>query len=237
MRRGGLRRFDANMDFVTFRDSKADIWAYATDKFIRIVNPMTATRKERAKPTDYWKVYQECTSLFGERRGVLPYKNLNPNWRQLLAQAVGCLGSAFARLAVDVGDVEAVTRVQAHGEAGERVGIERLAVHSRLVLAPDVGGDAPHAERVGPKRVLRFRAGPPDVRLGHEAHPRLGVRSDLEVLGTDVHRVRLKLRRSPQRPVRDTVTACRACGESLQVEARRGPERRVGPEVGLGGGS
>lgn len=108
LRRNSLRLFDTNMDFITFQDRKADIWAYGTGKFLRIVNPETATRKERAKVIDYWNGYQNCAVLFGERRGVLPYRKLNPERYQLLAQATGCLASAYARLAADVGDTEAV---------------------------------------------------------------------------------------------------------------------------------
>ena len=107
LRREGLRRFDATMDFATFQDSKSDIWAYMTNKYIRIVNPESATRKERAKETDYWKDYQSCDGLFGERLGVLPYKQLSPEWRPVVNQAKGCLASAWARLAADVGDANA----------------------------------------------------------------------------------------------------------------------------------
>ncbi len=112
LKRKGLRLFDTNMDFVTFQDRKSDIWAYGTDKFLRIVNPETATRKERAKVTDCWKCYQDCVVLFGERRGVLPYRQLNPDWQSLLPQAAGCLGSALARLAVDVGNAEAIRSLE-----------------------------------------------------------------------------------------------------------------------------
>ena len=55
------------MDFATFQDSKSDIWAFGTGKFLRIVKPGSATRRERAQPTGYWKVYQSCTDLFGEQ--------------------------------------------------------------------------------------------------------------------------------------------------------------------------
>ena len=91
----------------TFQDSKSDIWAYMTNKYIRIVNPESATRKERAKETDYWKDYQSCDGLFGERQGVLPVKQLSPDWQSLVKQASGCLASAWARLAAKVGEVEA----------------------------------------------------------------------------------------------------------------------------------
>ncbi len=95
------------MDFVTFQDSKADIWAYMTDRYIRIVNPSSATRRERAQVTDYWKDYQNCVGLFGERRGVLPYKQSSYDWQPLVMQAAGCVASAWARLAADVGEAEA----------------------------------------------------------------------------------------------------------------------------------
>jgi hypothetical protein len=108
LRREGLRRFDNTMDFGIFQDSKADIWAYGTDKFIRIVNPATATRRERAKVMDYWKDYQYCSGLFGMRQGVLPNKQVNDAWRPLLKQALGCLVSAYAQLAADVGDVNTI---------------------------------------------------------------------------------------------------------------------------------
>ena len=107
LRREGLRRFDKNMDFVTFQDSKSDIWAYMTSKYIRIIQLDSATRKERAKVTEYWKDYQDCYGLFGERQGVLPVKQLSPDWRPLVEQANGCLASAWARLAARVGDVNA----------------------------------------------------------------------------------------------------------------------------------
>ena len=107
LRRDGLRRFDTNMDFSTFQDSKADIWAYGTDRYIRIVNPDSVTRKERAQATEYWMVYQSCSVLFGKRQGILPYKQLNPDWRTLVKQANGCEASAWAMLAADVGDANA----------------------------------------------------------------------------------------------------------------------------------
>ena len=107
LRREGLRRFDKNMDFVTFQDSKPDIWVYVTDKYIRIVDPDSATRKERAKVMGYWKDYQDCYGLFGERLGVLPYKQLSLEWRHIVKQAAGCIASAWARLAADVGETDA----------------------------------------------------------------------------------------------------------------------------------
>ena len=107
LRRDGLRRFDANMDFATFQDSKSDIWSYGTGKLLRIVIPDSATRRERAQVTDYWKDYQDCAGLFGERRGVLPYRQLNPDWQPLVKQAAGCMASSWARLAADVGEAEA----------------------------------------------------------------------------------------------------------------------------------
>lgn len=66
-----------------------------------------ATRKERARVTPYWKDYQDCYGLFGERQGVLPVKQLSPDWRPVVKQATGCLASAWARLAANVGEVEA----------------------------------------------------------------------------------------------------------------------------------
>ena len=77
------------------------------NRYIRIIQPGSATRKERAKETDYWRDYQSCYGLFGERRGVLPVKQLSPDWRPVVKQATGCLASAWARLAGDVGDANA----------------------------------------------------------------------------------------------------------------------------------
>ena len=110
MKRQGLRRFDTNMDFPTFQNIKADIWAFGTSKFIRIINPGSASRKERATVTDYWKYYQNCTQLFGERQGVLPYKQSCPDWKPLVKQSNGCLSSAWARLAANEGE-EVATRL------------------------------------------------------------------------------------------------------------------------------
>jgi len=118
LRREGLRRFDANMDFVTFQDSKADIWAYGTDKVLRIVETGSATRKERAKVIDYWEDYQSCARLFGERQGVLPYKQSCPDWQPLVNQATGCLASAYARLAADVGEAKAAFILKKEWEHG-----------------------------------------------------------------------------------------------------------------------
>jgi len=107
LRRDGLRRFDKNMDFTTFQDCKADIWDCMTKKYIRIIQPDSATRKERAKVTGYWKDYQNCYGLFGERQGVLPVKQLSLDWRPLVKQANGCLASAWAKLAAQVGEENA----------------------------------------------------------------------------------------------------------------------------------
>jgi len=107
LRREGLRRFDKTMDFVTLQDSKSDIWAYMTNRYIRIIQPSSATRKERAKVIEYWKDYQDCYELFGERQGVLPVKQLSPDWRLLVKQANGCMANAWARLAANVGDTDA----------------------------------------------------------------------------------------------------------------------------------
>ncbi len=119
LRREVLRRFDVNMDFATFQDSKSDIWAYGTNKFLRIVNPGSATRKERAQVTDYWKDYQNCAGLFGERRGALPYQQLSLDWQPLVMQAAGCMASAWARLAADVDDVNATLTLEK--EWGHRI--------------------------------------------------------------------------------------------------------------------
>ncbi|MFC1899620.1 hypothetical protein ACFLXP_04755 [Chloroflexota bacterium] len=108
LRRGLLRQFDTNMDFATFQDSKPDIWSYVTEKYIRLIDPGSATRRENAETTPYWKDYQSCAELFGERRGVLPYKQLSPDWKPLIKQASGCLASAWARLAADMGEDEAM---------------------------------------------------------------------------------------------------------------------------------
>ncbi|MFC1943437.1 hypothetical protein ACFLWO_02515 [Chloroflexota bacterium] len=107
LRREGLRRFDVNMDFSTFQDCKADIWEFVTGKYMRIVAPDSASRKERAKTIDYWSEYQNCAPLFGTRFGVLPFKQTSDEWRPLLKQATGCLSSAWARLAADTGAREA----------------------------------------------------------------------------------------------------------------------------------
>jgi hypothetical protein len=107
LRRGGLRRFDPTMDYATYQECKPDIWAYMTDRFLRVVDPGTATRKERAKETDYWTDFQGCGSMFGERQGVLPYKQTCIDWMPLVKQSLGCLESAWARLAADVGEAEA----------------------------------------------------------------------------------------------------------------------------------
>ena len=95
------------MDFATFQDSKPDIWSYVTGKYIRIIEPGSATRKENAKVTQYWKDYQSCAELFGERRGVLPYSTINSDWQPLIVQAGGCIAGAWGRLAADVGEVNA----------------------------------------------------------------------------------------------------------------------------------
>jgi hypothetical protein len=118
LRREGLKRFDKDMDFVTFQDIKPDIWAYITDKYIRIVKAGSATRKERARVTDFWREYQSCAGLFGERLGVLPYRQLSRDWKPLVNQAIGCLAGALARLAADVGDVEATLVLEKAWEQG-----------------------------------------------------------------------------------------------------------------------
>jgi hypothetical protein len=118
LRREGLKRFDKDMDFVTFQDIKPDIWAYITDKYIRIVKAGSATRKERARVTDYWREYQSCAGLFGERLGVLPYRHESRDWKPLVNQATGCLASAWARLAADVGDAEATLILEKAWEQG-----------------------------------------------------------------------------------------------------------------------
>ena len=119
MKQQGLRRLDPNMDFTTFQDMKADIWSYGTKKLLRIVKAGSATRKERAKETDYWRDYQNCAPLFGERRGVLPFKQLCSDWRQLVKQSNGCLSGALARLAVNEGDD--VARLRLQNECGHRI--------------------------------------------------------------------------------------------------------------------
>ena len=77
------------------------------NRYIRIIQSGSATRKERAKVTEYWKDYQDCYGLFGERCGGLPVKQLSLDWRPLVKQANGCMASAWARLAAKVGEVAA----------------------------------------------------------------------------------------------------------------------------------
>ena len=119
LRREGLRRFDRTMDFATFQDSKSDIWAYMTDRYIRIVEASSASRKERAKVTEYWKDYQDCCELFGERMGVVPFRQASADWRPIVDQARGCLASAWGRLAARVGEVEATQFLE--NEWGEKI--------------------------------------------------------------------------------------------------------------------
>ncbi len=57
--------------------------------------------------TGMWMDYQKCVKLFGQRLGVIPYRQLSPDWQPLVKQAAGCMASAWARLAADVGEVEA----------------------------------------------------------------------------------------------------------------------------------
>ena len=45
--------------------------------------------------------------LFSERRGILPYKQLSPEWQPLVKQTNSCLASACARIATEVGEVKA----------------------------------------------------------------------------------------------------------------------------------
>jgi hypothetical protein len=118
LRRDGLRKFDTTMDFVTLQQIKADIWAYGTNTLLRIVDPSSAARRERAEVIDYWKEYQDCAGLFGERLGVLPYRQLNHDWRHLVKQASGCLASAFARLDADVGEAKATTILEKEWGSG-----------------------------------------------------------------------------------------------------------------------
>lgn len=119
LKRQGLRRFDINMDFSTFQDLKADIWAFGTDKFIRIVKAGSATRRERARPAPYWKGYQNCTPLFGKRQGVFTYKQNCLDWKPLVKQSNGCLASAWVRLAANEGE-EVATRLL-ELECGHRI--------------------------------------------------------------------------------------------------------------------
>lgn len=107
LRREGLKRFDRAMDFATFQGSKSDIWSYMTGRYIRIVKAGSVTRKERAKVTEYWKNYQDCYGLFGERQGILPVKQVSTEWRAALKQATGCIASAWARLAAEAGEAAA----------------------------------------------------------------------------------------------------------------------------------
>ncbi len=119
LRRGFLRQFDTNMNYATFQDSKADMWSYITKKYIRIIEPGSATRRENAKVTPYWKDYQDCTGLFGERRGVIPYHPLSPDWKMLVMQANGCKASAWAMLAADVGEANATVILEK--ECGHKI--------------------------------------------------------------------------------------------------------------------
>jgi hypothetical protein len=107
LQREGLRRFDKAMDFVTFQDCKAEMWAFGTSKFIRIVKENSATRKERSPVTEYWKDYQNCVSLFGQRNGILPFKQASLDWQPNVKQVQGCMSNAWAKLAVEVGDNKA----------------------------------------------------------------------------------------------------------------------------------
>lgn len=118
-RRNGLRMFDKVMDFNTFLESKSDLWAFGTDKFIRIIDPNTATRKERAQVTDYWKDFQDCAPLFGERRGILPFKLSSRDWKHLVKQSDGCLASAWAIIAANEGEEVATKLLQL--ECGHRL--------------------------------------------------------------------------------------------------------------------
>lgn len=76
-------------------------------------------RKERAKVIEYWKDYQDCYGLFGERRGVVALKQVSPDWGPVVKQAIGCPASAWARLAAKVGEVEATQFLE--NEWGQKI--------------------------------------------------------------------------------------------------------------------
>ena len=105
--------FDPTMDFEMFQMLKPDIWTYGTNKFTRIINPDTATRKERAQVMDYWASYQKCNTLFGEQIGVFPHRESSHDWKPLVKQAEGCMASAWSRLAADIGDEKATLYLEA----------------------------------------------------------------------------------------------------------------------------
>lgn len=72
-----------------------------------------------AKVTEYWKDYQDCSGLFGERGGIVPFRQASPDWGLVMKQAAGCLASAWARLAARVGEREATHFVE--DEWGEKI--------------------------------------------------------------------------------------------------------------------
>ena len=51
--------------------------------------------------------------------GVLPYKQLSLDWRPVVKQAAGCMASAWARLAAEIGEA-AATRFLEH-EWGQKI--------------------------------------------------------------------------------------------------------------------
>jgi len=75
------------------------------------------------------KDYQNCVELFGERRGVLPHRQLNADWQPLVTQAAGCMASAWARLAADVGEANATVILEK--EWGQ--GIPRKVIETGLL--------------------------------------------------------------------------------------------------------
>ncbi|MFC2066512.1 hypothetical protein ACFLUO_05575 [Chloroflexota bacterium] len=107
-RDGGLTLFDKEMTFETYLKLRADIWHRMTHNYLRIIQVGSATRRENCKPIDWWQDFQSCSALFGERLGVLPYRQLRPEWQPLVKQASGCIASALARLAANVGEANAI---------------------------------------------------------------------------------------------------------------------------------
>jgi len=66
------------------------------------------------------------SGLFSEWRGVLPFKQLGPEWRPMVKQANGCSANARARLAAKVGEVEATYFLE--NEGGEEIPKEVIEV-------------------------------------------------------------------------------------------------------------
>lgn len=106
LRRGYLRKLEVS-SMEDLDRTIPGIWDDITNGWIRMTEVSEQHNKNRWPTLPWWETIRAARSRYGMDSGERPLKRHNPQYEQLIAQAVGCMRSAVALKASETGQLQA----------------------------------------------------------------------------------------------------------------------------------